>query len=73
MQVKLGNRLRLLTYGTANNDRNFVELQRCVRVRILLLSICAQLVCNRRAGVDAVCVDHVSYIRKSLPLHSEKS
>ena len=27
-QVKLGNHLRLLTYGTANNDRNFVELQR---------------------------------------------
>lgn len=46
--VKLENRLRLLTYGTANNDRNFVELQ-------------------RRSGVDAVCVDHVSYIRKSLP------
>ena len=36
MQVKLGNRLRLLTYGTANNDRNFVELQRCLRASILV-------------------------------------
>jgi hypothetical protein len=43
LQVKLENRLRLLTYGTANNDRNFVELQRCVArvARIILLSTVA--------------------------------
>ena len=75
VQVKLENRLRLLTYGTANNDRNFVELQRCaLRKKYVFCSTdhCSPM-WNSRSGVDAVCVDHVSYIRKSLPLHSEKS
>ena len=35
-QVKFGNRLRLITYGTANNDRKFVELQRCIIIGAVL-------------------------------------
>ncbi len=66
-QVKFGNRLRLITYGTANNDRKFVELQRCIMIGAVLFAsnYCLPLH-DRRTGVDAVCVDHVSYIRKSL-------
>ena len=37
-QVKLGNRLRLITYGTAKNDRKFVELQRCIMIGAVLFA-----------------------------------